>query len=33
MEGRLDAVKLSGRCIFSNQAIVENVKQSKVLVY
>jgi len=33
MEGRLDAVKPSRRGIVSDQAILENVKQSKVLVY
>ena len=33
MEERLDAVKPSIRFIVSNQAIVGNVKQSKILVY
>jgi len=33
MEGRLDAVKPRRRGIVSDQAILENVKKSKVLIY
>ena len=32
-EGRLDAVKPNRRYLVSGQAILEKVKQSKVLVY